>query len=288
MPRQKNTFRRTRVKIATVLSVLILLGGTAYGMVWRVLAHNLETQGRITIENLRHSGMMLETQSLAVSGFPRTPELRFSGILRLPSLNIQAEIPDLRVRSFLIPALPFTAEIAQPVKFSGAANIPGILRLAESLQQARATIILPVRWPRDTYEDTLRKWREDGGKITIREIFVAFAGGAALSGAGDATLDSDLNPEGKIDLALSDPASFIALLEQTRLLEKDNAAIATMVTSALAKPDEKTGRPVMRADLSLSNRVLTIGPLKIGELPRAAWPQRPPALDRRNSPAPLR
>lgn len=269
-----------------IFSVLIILCAALYSGLWILLARNLETQSRITLENMHHSGIMVEMRNLSLSGFPGTPEVRFSGVFHLPEMDI--EVPDLRVRSFLIPALPFTAEIAQPVKISGPANIPGILRLAESLQQARATIILPIRWPRDTYEDSLRAWRDEGGALDIREIFAAFSGGAEISGTGKFDLDDELNPQGALDIALIDPAALVALLGQAGILKADHAAIATMITGALAKPDEKTGRPVMRADLSLSNRVLTLGPLKIGELPRAVWPQRLPASDTRNSPAPPR
>lgn len=272
-----------RFKILFVLAILCAL---SYGALWILLARNLETQSRITLENLRHSGILVETRSLTLSGFPGTPEVRFSGALHLPELDIG--IPDLKVRSFLIPGLPFTAEIAQPVSLSGPANLPTILRLAESLQQARVTILLPVRWPRDNYEDTLHAWREDGGAIEIREIFAAFSGGAGLSGAGEFDLDNELNPQGVLDIILTDPAALVALLGQAGILKKDHTTIATMITGALAKPDEKTGRPAMKADLRLSNRVLTLGPLKIGELPRAAWPRRLPPLDTRNSPDPPR
>lgn len=265
-----------------ILFVLAILCAFSYSALWVLLARNLETQSRITLENLRHSGILVETRSLTLSGFPGTPEVRFSGTLHLPELDI--EVPDLKVRSFLIPGLPFTAEIAQPLQITGTEQSP-FFHLAESLRQARVTILLPIRWPRDDYEDTLRAWREDGGAIEIREIFAVFSGGAEFSGTGKFDLDNELNPQGTLDIALTDPAALVALLGQAGILKKDHMTIATMITGALAKPDEKTGRPAMKADLTLSNRVLTLGPLKIAELPRAAWPRRLPPLDTRNSPA---
>lgn len=257
-----------------------------YTALWVGLALNLRKQGDIVLGNLQAKGVGVERRLFSLSGFPGTPTLSLAGSLTFSETRV--DIPVLTVRSFLIPGLPFTAEIAQPVRIRTARAQPSLLSLAESVTRGRVTTVLPARWPRDPYEDTLRAWRDAGGAVEIREVHAELEGGAIVSGKGRFNLDESLNPQGALDLMLTDPHALSTLLVRAGALKPEHAPIAGAVIGAMARPDPLTNRPTLAIDLTLANRVLTLGPLKIGQLPRAAWPQRPPPSDRYNSPDPPR
>lgn len=263
--------------------IIGLLVASAYSGIWVLLANNLRKQTDIAIENLRRSGIGIETSTIALGNFPFTPRVQLSCKLAPPGMQI--EIPDLTLYSFLIPGLPFTAAITQPPILENA-DVAPLLRLLESLSQARLTVVLPVRWPHDTYRETLEDWRVAGGALEIREAFAVLSTGTRLSGKGRFDLDAFLNPQGALDLVLTDPQALSATLVKAGLMKPDHAVIAGAVIGAMARPDPKTAQPTMTIDLTLSDRVLTLGPLKIAQLPQAAWPLRPRPLDKHSSPDP--
>lgn len=267
------------------LGLFVLAG--AYLALWAMLAKNLEKQADIALGNLQAQGFGVERRVFALSGFPGTPKVSISGVLTLPGAGVRIEIPSLTVSGFLLPGLPFAAEIEGPLKVSGMEGVP-LAALAGSLERARVVTILPARWPRDSYRETLEEWRAAGGAFEIREIFAALSGETVLFGAGRVDLDSELNPQGLLDLVVTEPRALSDVLVRAGLLKIEHAALAGAVIGAMAKPDAQSGKKSLKIDFTLSNRVLTLGPLKIAELPRPAWLRRPPPSDTRNSPAPPR
>lgn len=113
-------------------------------------------------------------------------------------------------------------------------------------------------------------WRDAGGRLEMRSIHLAW-GQLAASADASLTLDARLQPQGDIRVRLKDPATLFAALTQAGLLAPGQARSVQAGLAFFEHPDPDT----VELPLTLSDRVLRLGPVPLATLPPLLWPDRP-------------
>ncbi len=112
-------------------------------------------------------------------------------------------------------------------------------------------------------EASARRWRDAGGALVVNGL-IAEVNGAALTLAGEVTLDAAFYPAGALRAELSRPAGLGGLLRRTGALtpQEADAAAAGLAMMALA-----SGGKIV-APVELNNGSAAIRGVKIADLPR--------------------
>lgn len=143
--------------------------------------------------------------------------------------------------------------------------------LGAGLRNAMLDLTVTGPLPPRLVAPALSSWRDAGGMVAIDTVDLEW-GPLSLHGTGTATLGATLQPEGRLTV---DARGFTALIDALRAaghLDEQSAGFASAGLMLLAKPGDD-GRPVLTAPLTLQDRKLSFGPLKLAELPAVAWPE---------------
>ncbi len=179
--------------------------------------------------------------------------------------NIMVEFPEAHLRGYPIPGLTFNLSIPRGIAISGPVD-PAIW----SLETLNADIVIPSTIPADLTAATLTAWQRGGGQFDVRHYELT-KDGLMSEGHGLFTLDADLQPEVQFDSRIKGYDIFIQSMMQQGMIEPFPAAIAIGALNSLSKPDEETGENVVTVNISVKNRMLTVGPIQALELPRIVW-----------------
>lgn len=126
------------------------------------------------------------------------------------------------------------------------------------------------RWPPGAA--CLAEWRDSGGVFEFNEISAAF-GALVLEGGGTMALDALLQPQGAFSLRVSGYEETLTALAGRGVMEPGEAAMAGFILNAMAKKPDGGGPPYVAAPVSIQESAVSIGPLKVGTLPRLRWPE---------------
>lgn len=116
---------------------------------------------------------------------------------------------------------------------------------------------------------SLATWRDAGGTIEIDSLDLDWP---PLAGAGNATLalDKDLQPELAGSVTVRGLPALIDRMVQLGEM-KPGAAVAAKVVLGLAATENTDGMPENKVGVAIQNRVLSVGPARIVQLPEVAW-----------------
>jgi hypothetical protein len=177
-----------------------------------------------------------------------------SGRVTLPAV----ESPDhtkvsadfaLAVEEVLLPAPP---------------NLPIGDRLQQVAIEGRVMGALPV----GRITDSLSRWRDDGGTVELARL-AADWGPLAVAGNGTLALDGALQPLFAASTAVRGYDKAIDAAVAGGYLAPGQAASAKIVLGAMARPED--GAPTVKVPLTIQDRVLSVGPLRLLQLPRIEW-----------------
>ena len=115
----------------------------------------------------------------------------------------------------------------------------------------------------------LGAWREAGGVIELRSAALE-RGPLRIAGSGTFALDRDLQPEGAMTLDVAGIDEMIALLKGTGAIG-DLQELALRAALALGIGGSATGDGRIRFPVSLQERTLRIGSLRVLKLPPVRW-----------------
>lgn len=260
---------KKRTKILWLI-VAILLTGTYLGL-WMYSAQWFDREIDNLYANAQEEGVEFLGQKPRLSNFPFVPQVIYNGGIKTG--NVEVLFPQLILRGYPIPFTTLHLNFPLGISLGGIVD-PKIW----SLDQLDARLEIPYRLPRSfTYED-LQDWQAHDGKIDVREYALKkeslFADGKGLF-----TMDENLQPVLSVESHIRGYEDFIREQQAKGYIEAFPAAVAIGIFSSMAKSDDKTGQQVVNITASVKNRLLTVGPLQVLELPEIAW-------DRRSSPDP--
>lgn len=251
--------------------LLILLGG-AYIALW-VYSHRwLEREiDRVYAESVDGDIQFLGDKPI-VRGFPFVPEIYYTQGFRIDDVTIT--FPEFIFRGYPIPGLSFTADFPQGVALGGDIYDPSLW----TLDNVWAKIAVPARVPSDYTLGNMQAWQQAGGKIDLRDYKI-MKGALESTGHGILKLDDNLQPEFYIETILNNHEVFVQDLMHAELIKPLPAAILTGVLNSLARINGETGEKEVFVSLGIKNRILSAGPVQLGQVPEIVWDtHNPPAL----------
>lgn len=115
-------------------------------------------------------------------------------------------------------------------------------------------------------------WRDQGGKLKIRKLFVKW-GGFNITARGTLVLDDALQPAGKLIVNIVGHREVLRALVARGLMRAKDAVGVRSVLDLLAKRPADGGPPVITAPLAIRKGRVMLGPIAIFKLPRLVWPE---------------
>jgi hypothetical protein len=169
------------------------------------------------------------------------------------------------------PAHPFvTYEIRARV---ADVHVPSALALplgrSIELISFEARINGPV--PDDRWPAALEAWRDAGGTIDVGSLRLDH-GPLRVQGEGTLALDADMQPIGAFTAQLRGLFDLVEALRARGVVEPRDAVMAKVILGALAKRPDDGGPPVLNVPLTLQNRSLYVGPVRLARVPPVRWP----------------
>ncbi len=123
--------------------------------------------------------------------------------------------------------------------------------------------------PAGSLETALKAWRDAGGTLEIQRLSGAI-GPLRLETKGTFALDGEMQPEGAFSARAEGYLEAVEGLVDAGLMKPREGTAAKLVLTVLAKrPAGKT--PYVETPLTLQDRVLSAGPLKLARVPRIDW-----------------
>ena len=116
----------------------------------------------------------------------------------------------------------------------------------------------------------LRVWSNEGGAVDIRALDVVH-GVLGLNGEGTLALDGNLQPIGAFTAGISGFNAAVDTLVAARVARPEDGALAKVVLGVLAKSPPGGGPKQVKLPLTLQDRVLSVGPIKLIRLRRIQW-----------------
>jgi hypothetical protein len=123
--------------------------------------------------------------------------------------------------------------------------------------------------PGGPLDQALTAWRDDGGTLEIDLLSIDWPP-LALSGKGTLALDHALQPELGSSCDVHGLFEAIDALTRGGMVRAKDARLAKLVFGLLMKPD-KNGAIALTVPVTIQNRVLSVGPVKLFEVPVLAW-----------------
>ncbi len=211
--------------------------------------------------------------------------------------------PDGRVRAAALKASAVTARLAPTGKAVSAAGLEIVIRprppaaagQGYDLALAVEKLVLPTRpdnplgpeigrlvgeagvagpLPLDGSAAAAQAWRDAGGRLDIRFLRLRW-GALQLEASGKVGLDAKLQPRAELDGRLRGWNEILGALVAEGRMQWLQATAAGLALTALARPAEDGGPPVLPAKISLRDRRLYLGPVRIHKLRRLDWRQSP-------------
>ncbi len=149
-----------------------------------------------------------------------------------------------------------------PVHVTPLADNIRYLRVVADLKGAVPPAAITSAW--------LEAWRQDGGDIDFRKL--AFGhGDADVVSEGTLALDNELQPIAAFTAKVSGFAETIDTLIEAGYVRPQEGGMAKAVLGFLARTPKGGGAPTLGAAISVQDRTLSVGPVKLMRLPFVRW-----------------
>jgi hypothetical protein len=112
-------------------------------------------------------------------------------------------------------------------------------------------------------------WRNAGGTIEFDHLHLDW-GGLGATATGTMALDQDLQPIGAFSGGIEGFGTILSALVEAGRIDTEEAALAQIALSALAKPGPD-GKPQIMTSFTIQNGKMYLGPAKLGAAPRIVW-----------------
>ncbi len=117
----------------------------------------------------------------------------------------------------------------------------------------------------------LTGWSNAGGAVNLKDFTLDWAP-LAIRGEGSIALDQGLQPMGAFTTRLQGFTEGLDIMVQERRMGKQEAAVAKAMLGLMSKPGAG-GAAEISLPLTVQDRLVSAGPLKLFEVPTVDWPQ---------------
>ncbi len=256
-------------KLVTSAAALSVIGFLIYAGLWFWMAERIRGHIDSFVADAVAEEIYITPRALGVRGFPGPHEVVFAG--RIAHNGVTADIPLLRVRSLFLPGSALSAEAPQGIALLS----PADARLW-SVSSASLNGPIPETLPADFTKEGLSNWKQQGGQILIDHLAITKES-LSLQGNGTLELDEALQPAGRFDARITGHIAFLQWLQTNGYVETREGLLAAAVLNGLSRHDQANDETYITATLTLQNRTLFLGPLRLASLPviRWAWRSQP-------------
>ncbi len=153
------------------------------------------------------------------------------------------------------------------------ASLPRTLALPLGNEIAQAALQAEWRGPlaAPPWAESLRIWRDAGGTVEIRRLSGEY-GPLSLDADGTLSLDREMQPIGAMSGQVGGLFEAIDRLRDSGYVRSRDATTVKLVLATLARRDPATGRSLVNVPLTLQDRTLSLGPVRVLEIPAVRWP----------------
>ncbi|MBT5241980.1 MAG: DUF2125 domain-containing protein [Rhodospirillaceae bacterium] len=119
-------------------------------------------------------------------------------------------------------------------------------------------------------QDALDAWRQGGGTLEVRRIFLDWPP-LTIDAGGTVALDEALQPIAAFSTRITGFKDALRALETNGAIKKGQAASAQVILSLLAKTPPGGDAPELQVPLSIQDQRLTVGPFDVMRVPAVRW-----------------
>ena len=123
--------------------------------------------------------------------------------------------------------------------------------------------------PNGPLVQAISAWRDAGGTVELDKLRLKW-GGLGANASGTIALDQDLQPIAAFSGGIEGFGTILSALVEAGRLDTEQAALAQIALSALAKPGAD-GQPQITTSFTIQNGKMYLGPAKLGDAPRIVW-----------------
>lgn len=151
----------------------------------------------------------------------------------------------------------------------------GLGRLIDSLMMDARIMGNP---PKTVEPGALAAWRDDGGTIEIDTLDLIW-GPLSVDAEGSAALDGDLQPIGALSAEIAGFNQLLDAFVEGGQVRTEDAQLARIALNLLSgRPADGNAdadaEPVLKAPLTIQDRRLYLGPVRLFTLPTISWPHQ--------------
>lgn len=203
-----------------------------------------------------------------LTNFPFVPQIVYNGGLKFG--NAELLFPQMIVRGYPVPYTTLHMDFPLGLSLGGIVD-PKLW----TLDRLEARLEIPYRLPAAFTQEDLGAWRDAGGKIDVRQ-YALRKDGLICEGKGMLALDAALQPTLSMESTVEGYDAFIRAQQDAGLIEPFAAAVAITILNGLARQDGTAGGTSVRITANVTNRLLSVGPLQVLEIPEIVWDTRTP------------
>ncbi len=137
--------------------------------------------------------------------------------------------------------------------------------LGSKIDQTAVHVQLLGKPPTAWDDSGIKAWREAGGSVNLNAVGLQW-GQLSLSGNGTLALDKDMQPEGAFMAHLTGYEQAIDSLAAAGWIKMSAASIAKLALGIASRPGPD-GKPSVDTPLSIQNRRISAGAIKLGQMP---------------------
>jgi len=253
-----------RKRAITIVFVLFLIG--VYLSFWAYSATWFKKEIDYLYANAQQDGVQFLGPKPTLANFPLVPEVHYTCGLKFGNATLL--FPKVTVRGFPIPGMTLHISFPEGVQLAGIVD-----PIIWSLSSLDTKLGIPYHLPRTFTAEDISKWQKDGGKIDIRSYELR-KGSLYTYGKGHFAFDENLQPAFFLDSNVQGYEAFIDEQKQQGLIDPFAGAVGLTILNGLAARDNASGQREVYLSVSVKNRILTVGPLQVLELPQIVWGTR--------------
>ncbi len=124
--------------------------------------------------------------------------------------------------------------------------------------------------PEEPIPSALAAWSSEGGYLELTQFKANWEGTTRVSIEGSGALDSQLQPVASMTAQLHNYPELIDWLVTIGALTSSQATATKLALAAMSRPDAD-GRMEARVPLTIQNGYVSVGAMKIAQIPRIEW-----------------
>lgn len=253
------------IKLKIFLSIVVMTA-LCYTGAWFFMAHKINQSlfqfyaAEAPVMEIEFYAPLPKTQ-----GFPFAPKVIFKN--GFSTRNYVVNFETVEVKGFPLPNGPMNISIDNGLRLTFGKDAKVLL-----LDEVQARFIIPKNVPVTKTRKHLAAWQNTVGHIQFEEVFLK-RDNLRIYSQGPVGLDTNLQPIFTASSKIYGYDDIIQFFVYAGALKPFAASIGLSAMNAMAQDDLETNEKFVEFDMTLKDRNLSIGPLKLVTLPPIFWPE---------------